>query len=47
VGALDGQAWLKVSEKVSKTYLKLYNTACRSYVLEGDSSLKVLRSGTI
>jgi hypothetical protein len=34
VGALDGPAWLKVSKKVSKTYLDLHKSACQSYVLK-------------
>ena len=46
MGALDGPAWLKVSKKVSKTNLDLHKSACQSYVIEGDSSLAVLRSGT-
>ena len=46
MGALDGPAWLKVSKKVSKTNLEPCKIACHSYVLEGDSSLVVLRSGT-
>ena len=47
VGALDGPAWVKVSKKVSKTNLEPCKIAFHSYVLEGDSSLVVLRSGTM
>ena len=36
----------RAAKKVSKTNLDLHKSACQSYVIEGGSSLAVLRSGT-